>query len=59
LRTFENLGTESLTTSQYSAEYLPEDFNKINDLITIRCAITAAWMQQNQQASSFISSRPL
>lgn len=38
---------------------LPQDFNKINDLISIRCVITAAWMQQNQQASSFINSRPL
>lgn len=38
---------------------LTEDFDKINDLISIRCPVTAVWMQQNQQALHFIGSRPI
>jgi hypothetical protein len=37
---------------------LADDFQKIHDLISIRCPITAAWMVQNQQAQVMIAIKP-
>ena len=37
---------------------LTSDFQKIHDLINFRCAITAAWMLQNQQVTSLIGIKP-
>lgn len=37
---------------------LADDFQKIHDLIAIRCPITAAWMVQNQQAQTLITAKP-
>lgn len=37
---------------------LADDFQKIHDLIALRCPITAAWMVQNQQAQALIATKP-
>lgn len=37
---------------------LADDFQKIHDLICLRCPITAAWMVQNQQALGLIGAKP-
>lgn len=37
---------------------LVDDFQKVHDLIAIRCPITAAWMVQNQQAQALIATKP-
>lgn len=37
---------------------LTDDFQKIHDLISIRCPVTAAWMVQNQQAQGLIAIKP-
>jgi len=37
---------------------LTDDFQKIHDLIAIRCPITAAWMVRNQQAQALIATKP-
>jgi len=37
---------------------LADDFQKVHDLIAIRCPITAAWMVQNQQAQALIATKP-
>jgi hypothetical protein len=37
---------------------LPEDLQKIVDLIELRCKVTAFWMLSNQQATEFIAQRP-
>jgi len=37
---------------------LADDFQKIHDLIAIRCPITATWMVQNQQAQALIAIKP-
>ena len=37
---------------------LTTDFQKAHDLIAFRCPHTAAWMQANQQATSFIAAKP-
>jgi len=37
---------------------LPDDFQKIHDLIAFRCPITSAWMTHNQQAQALIATRP-
>lgn len=37
---------------------LADDFQKIRDLIALRCPITAAWMEQNQQAQALIAAKP-
>lgn len=37
---------------------LADDFQKVHDLIAIRCPITAAWMVQNQQAQALIAAKP-
>lgn len=38
---------------------LSDDFNRVSNLIGLRCSVTAAWMMQNQQASAFIAARPV
>ena len=37
---------------------LADDFQKIHDLIAVRCPITAAWMLQNQGAQALICNKP-
>jgi hypothetical protein len=37
---------------------LATDFQKIHDLIAVRCPITAAWMLQNQGAQALILNKP-
>ena len=37
---------------------LLDDFQKITDLIGIRCAVTAQWMSMNQQVLALIAARP-
>lgn len=37
---------------------LADDFQKVHDLIAIRCAVTAAWMVHNQQAQALIAAKP-
>ena len=37
---------------------LASDFQRIVDLIELRCKVTAAWMVANQQASAMITRRP-
>lgn len=38
---------------------LSDDFQKVHDLISFRCPVTAAWMVQNQQAQPLISAKPV
>lgn len=37
---------------------LADDFQKIQDLISLRCPVTSTWMTQNQQATTLISIKP-
>jgi hypothetical protein len=37
---------------------LPDDLQKIVDLIELRCKVTAAWMMSNQHATEIIAQRP-
>ena len=38
---------------------LADDFQKVADLVALRCSVTATWMLQNQQASTLIAIRPV
>lgn len=38
---------------------LTDDFQKIQDLIALRCPITSAWMTQNQQATTLLYAKPI
>jgi hypothetical protein len=40
------------------ARNLPDDFQKVRDLIAFRCPVTAGWMTTNQQASALIATKP-
>ncbi|MBP9035013.1 MAG: hypothetical protein KBG29_14020, partial [Pseudomonadales bacterium] len=40
------------------ARNLADDFQKITDLIALRCAVTADWMVNNQHALALINTRP-
>jgi len=40
------------------ARNLADDFQKITDLIALRCAVTADWMVNNQHALALITTRP-
>lgn len=37
---------------------LADDYSKIVELVRFRCAVTAAWLEQNQTAVQVISARP-
>jgi hypothetical protein len=38
---------------------LSSDFEKINDLVALRCGDTAAWMVRNQRVQSLIATKPV
>lgn len=38
--------------------HLADDFQKIQQLIALRCPITSAWMTENQQAAELIAHKP-
>lgn len=38
---------------------LTDDFQRVSNLVTFRCAVTATWMLQNQQATKLIAARPV
>jgi len=38
--------------------HLADDFQKIQQLIALRCPITSAWMMENQHASELIARKP-
>lgn len=38
---------------------LADDFQKITDIIALRCAVTADWMGSNQHAWALINTRPV
>jgi hypothetical protein len=37
---------------------LVDDYQKILDLVTFRCAITGGWLDQNQVATNVIEAKP-